>query len=288
MTELSPLQFEGYRDYLAVLVRHGLKAHEGEKLETLEDWGRTLGYRSPRSMGMVLAGQRLPSRDLVHRLSRLLSFSDREHRYFELLVEIERLKRRKKNINGAVLEEIKRIRGHIPKRHIMREKTFSFIAEWYHLVIRQLVGTKHFRNDPLWIKKQLRNKVSPAEIRASIKNMLGLGLIKRDAQGKLLPQDVPITTESDLASLAVRLHHRQMMTRAAEALQEQPVLAREFDSKTFNMNPRRMADAKRALRKLRDEFIREFEDAGAVNVYQFCFQFFEHTLTEENDDATTA
>ncbi len=154
---------------------------------------------------------------------------------------------------------------------------FSYITEWFFLVIKQLVETPSFKEDPTWIQKRLRNKVSISQIHSAIEAMLSLGILMRTESGKLCSSHKSVTTKSDISDIAVQIHHKQMLDRAKESIGEQAVLEREVDSKTFRMNPSRMGEAKIFLRKLRDEFLRNFEDKDSDRVYQFNFQLFEHT-----------
>ena len=70
---------------------------------------------------------------------------------------------------------------------------------------------------------------------------------------------------------------RPTSDRAREAIDEQKVERREFDSKCFRMDPNRMNQAKAELRQFRDRFFDDFLDRRSNHVFQFNFQLFEHT-----------
>ncbi len=90
-----------------------------------------------------------------------------------------------------------------------------------------------------------------------------------------------VTTKADLVNISARIHHRQMLDRAKEAIQEQSVDDREFDSKSFCMDPAAIPEAKLFLRKMRDEFLCRFESTKGDAVFQLGIQLFSHTTEKE-------
>ncbi len=279
LNDLSIFRFQSYRDYLNVVAER----YRGRKDRpfTLNMWAKRLGYRSPRAIAMVLKGQRLPSQDMIEAFSRDLKLSILEKRYFELLVRMERSKERGQALE-AVVAELKQTAPQDAAATIGLDQ-FTYISAWYCLAIKQLVGTTSFREDLAWIRKRLRNKLTEAEVRDAIATMIKIGVLARGADGKLAVVGGPLVTASDLPSHALRSHHREMMERAREALVEQKVDQREFTGLTLKVDRRRIAEAKEEIRKFRDRFNERFGDGHADAVYQLNVQFFEHTISEEEE-----
>jgi hypothetical protein len=70
---MTVFEFDDFRAYL----NHVRSHYPGMKRPiTLERWAKKLNYRSPRSIAMVLKGQRLPSEDLVLAFSHDLTHSE--------------------------------------------------------------------------------------------------------------------------------------------------------------------------------------------------------------------
>lgn len=128
--DFSASQFGDYRSYLSAVRAHYSK---GRRFSLME-WAKRLGYRSPQTLGMVLSGRRLPSNELVRRLSSQLGHPYSEQRHLELLVQLE--KRRRKGLSTA--ETIEALRATKPQNPqiFLDAEAFSYIAQWYHLVIR--------------------------------------------------------------------------------------------------------------------------------------------------------
>jgi uncharacterized protein (TIGR02147 family) len=266
--------FIDYSEFLKV--RAGLHLARRERPESIESWAKRLGYRSAQTVSMVLSGERLPSRELLERLAGDLRLSAKERRYLELLVGLERAKRKGERL-APLLEEIERLNPRTAERVPVDAATFAFISEWYHLVIKQLVGTAHFQEDAGWIRQRLRRKVTTAEASAALATMRRLGMIALDESGRLQVTGQGLQTTQDVADGAIRQHLRQMLLRAVEALDEQEPAEREVTALTLRCDPKRLPEAKAAIRQFKDEFDRRFEDLGAGDVYQLNIQFFRHT-----------
>ncbi|HAR43359.1 MAG TPA: hypothetical protein DCS07_12140 [Bdellovibrionales bacterium] len=264
--------FNSYRDFVAAAA----KRYEGRKNRpfSLMTWSKRLGYRSPRSIAMVIKGQRFPSQEMIRALARDLKLTEREERYGDLLVQLEKAHKRNRDPR-PILEALQRLQ---PKANApsIDVQTFAYISSWYFLVIKQLVETPNFKESPAWIRRKLLNKVTEAEVRQAIQTMLNLGILKRDPDKRLRIQKA-VVSSTDIPSSAIRLHHQQMLERAKEALEQQEVLTREFGSLVFKMAPSRIHEAKERVRAFRDAFEQEFGASGSGEVYQFNFQIFSHT-----------
>lgn len=91
MSNQKIFEFDDPIQYLekAKLQRSGNESNP--KRLSAAQWARRLGYRSRRSMGMVLSRKRLPSDDMLERISEYLNHSIQEHRYLQLLFQERRL-----------------------------------------------------------------------------------------------------------------------------------------------------------------------------------------------------
>ncbi len=275
MDGLSVFNFSNYRDFLRASATRPPRS-QGSRRYTLEEWSRKLGYRSPRSIAMVLKGQRLPSAEMVLKLSKNLRLSRAEQVYFDLLVSLERNRRSGKGTDH-VLGELERLHPKIAGETHLTFENFAYISRWYCLVIKQLIATPSFREDLAWIRRRLRRKISLSEIQAAIQTLLKLKLVERTRQGRLTVREKTISTGTDILSAAIQLHHKQMITRAAEAITEQNVNAREITSVTLRMDPKRIDEAKKRIREFRDLFNKDFSSDQSEAIWQINLQLFEHT-----------
>jgi len=248
---------------------------------TLEDWSKRLAYKSPRSIAMVIKGQRIPSRDLVEAFAKDLNLDTVRKRYFELLVLRDKHEKEGERLD-VIHQELESLNHKKLSRRIIDDRKFSTISEWYLAILRELISLPNFQESPAWISKKLRQKISPDQVRLAIESLVKFGfLIRHEGTGELqMPSDTNLWTEQDIPSVAIRRHHAQMMQRAVEALTEQEVNSREFISCNFQMDRSKMQEAKTVLREFQESFYKRFASSKGNSIYQLSLQFFDHTDAE--------
>ena len=270
---MTIFEFDDFRKYLNQV----RLAYPGMRRPiTLERWAKKLNYRSPRSIAMVLKGQRLPSPELVLAFSVDLSHSENERRYFELLVRKEKYKG---NVPKAIVDELVKMNPKLIQRKELDSELFSYVSNWHHYVIMLLLEAPGFDGDVDWIVKRLRGKLTREDVEMSVALLEKLKLVERDSKGKL-HLTAPIITMEDIPSMAVRRHHIEQMEQAKEALAH-PMNEREFDCLTLKVKRSRVPEIKKALREFRDKFDKDFFDENSDDVCQLNLQFFFHTQEDK-------
>lgn len=276
MARLSVFNFDNYLDFLKVAAQPD-NTDQVDKKVTLDDWAQRLGYRSPSSLSMVLKGQRLPSQEMLQAICHDLNLDHFEVQYLDLLVQLEKQKRRNKDITRT-LEKIYALNKKNLNRFSVTNNQFSYIADWYHFVVKQLVSTSGFREDYEWMFKRLRKKVSVAKLKLAVQNLLELGVFKRNENGQLIVTKSGIETPNDeVVSAALRRHHKGMIQRATESIEEQPLDTRYLNAITFKMDPQSIPEAKRYITHFIKEFGTRFSNSESNDIYQLNIQFFQHT-----------
>jgi uncharacterized protein (TIGR02147 family) len=266
-----------HSDYRAFLRVSQRKHPVTGRAITLESWVKRLGYKSPRSVAMVLKGQRPPSSDLIEAFAKDLNLDVVRKRYFELLVLKDKHSEEGLQIDSLYLE-LKELNPKALSRKTLDESRLTPLASWHNLVVRQMVAAPGFREDAEWISKRLRGKVSPEAVQHGIALMLRNGYLVRTREGLLkLPGADALESPTDIPSRDIRRHHAGMMQRAVEALVEQDVEARFFSAVTLRVSPEKFMDARKAVQEFCKSFNAKYSDEGADRVYQLSMQFFEHT-----------
>lgn len=263
-------------DYKAFLLKKGLPdGHYSHGHKNLNNWAKRLGYKSPSSLSMILSGERLPSEEMIKKISKDLKLTPRESRYFKLLVELEKTEKQKKD-SSKIQEEIKKLNTEKNSFQIDIKK-FTTISEWYYLAIKQLITTPNFIEDEQWIYKRLRKKVSIGQIRIALKDLEDLEIIKRDINGKIQVIKPGLITSNDIPSSAIRKHHAGMIDLAKLALSEQEINERQINSTTLKVNSSDIPEAKKFIFDFIKEFAARFNYDESENIYQLNVQFFELT-----------
>jgi uncharacterized protein (TIGR02147 family) len=279
---MTVFEFDDFRAYLIHVRDH----YPGMRRPiTLERWAKKLNYRSPRSIAMVLKGQRLPSEELVLAFSVDLKHSETERRYFELLVRKEKYKG---NTPPAILSELQKLNPKMIRRRALDAEVFSYVSGWQNYVIKQLFTTKEFESCPDvdcadWIHRKLGGKLTKEDVDASLVLLEKLKLIERDPQNgkyRLAVAD-PLITMADIPSSAARRHHVEQMEQAKEALQTQPMMEREFTCLTAKVRRSQLPEVKKFIREFVEKFDKDFDDESSSDVAQLNVQFFFHTVEEK-------
>jgi uncharacterized protein (TIGR02147 family) len=230
---------------------------------------------------MVIQRKRLPSADMVQRLSSALRHSELEHLYFEKLVALEAARRQGADTREAE-QALRAINPNALETHSIPLDAFAAMSHWYFYVVKQLIAAPGFREDYAWIRKRLRGKVSTVEIRTALRVLQELGMVTKDPQSGAWQVAQPrlSTPRPTMHSLELQEHHRQMAMRAAEALGEQAPGDREFNGLTLRVNPAQLPEIKDWLRQIMRQFDQKFEDTASTRIFQLNLQFFEHTQSE--------
>lgn len=270
--------FTDYRAYL----RASQRRHPAtQRALTLEEWSDRLGYQSPRSIAMVIKGQRLPSRDLVEAFATDLKLNTARKRYFELLVLREKHAQQGDELDGIVQELESLNMKQIPKE-VLDSARFAPISEWPYLVLREFAPSPKFQNDPEWISKRLRGKINAETAAKILKTLTDQGYLEQTKDGRFATptKSKNLSTTFDDSIPYTRRHHAQMMQRAVEALNEQDVGSREFFALTLLFDQDKVPQAKQAVREFAQTFNKTYTSTTSDRVYQLNLQFFEHTKGE--------
>ena len=132
---------------------------------------------------------------------------------------------RKTNRNGIIFNLSSKSFYLRKKRQILGFEKFPELKEWYYAVLDEMTCLNDFKEDYQYLAKRLSPELTPQAIDIAIKDMLQLGLIERDAKGKLRrPKRWFIREEEDhkrLEHLPVRPNKRKFIERGLLALDEQ-------------------------------------------------------------------
>ena len=167
------------------------------------------------------------------------------------------------------------IRGLVKKAALqeLSLNTLSTICSWLPLAILELTHVEDFQSDAKWIANRLG--VTRAETDLALKNLFALKLLEEKKRGEWTETHRNLITPSDVPSRFIRDFHRQVLERAANALERVPVDQRECSSGILAIDPSKMQEAKEALREFRRRLCIDLQDkAKPTRVYGLSIQFF--------------
>jgi uncharacterized protein (TIGR02147 family) len=261
-------------DYRKYLKNELEKRCRRNPLYSLRSYARDLGL-SPGRLSDILKNKSGLSVAKARAIAKILEMSRQEADWFTTLVESSDA-RAKKNRTEAQ-KKIIRMKDTNTKYLELDLDQFKVISAWQHLAIIDLIQTRGFNFDSVWIAKRLG--ISKIEVEQSLERLLRLGLLKTQTQnGKthLKAMDVTFSTPTDIPSDAIKTFHRQILEKALGAIDLQGVESRDFSCLTFPISKSLLPEAKKRIKKFRREFNQwvqdnkiEKEEVYSLGIYLF-------------------
>lgn len=279
LEQQSIYHFSSYQDFLTYKFKSEMYSATGRKKKNLDSLAKSLGYRSASILSLLMNGHRIPSSEMLAKLSDHWRLSSGEREYLRLLIQLKRYTANGKDVY-PLQQKLARFASKVPQQTITMQK-FNAACEWYYLVVKLLVSCSVFKEDPVWISRKLKKKISPTEAKKAIDDLLAIGIIYRDPVSKKLRANGGITeTSHEIPSTAIQNFHRGMIMRALESIEQQTIQERQINALSLKFDPKKLSLAKERILQFIKDFNEEFESAEANTLYQLNTQFFE--LTEKD------
>ena len=208
------------------------------------------GFTSPNFIKLVIDGERNLSDQAIFKVAHGLKLHGHELEYFKQLVAMNQATSDEDRV--AHLSQLKAAMPHGRSREIGADGV-AYLSSWLYPVLRELVQTQGFREDPYWIARRLRGRVSQEQIREALDFLVSGGYVRRDACGRLEAADDVVLSTDEVKSLAVRSHHRCMLQEAVVAMETLPVEAREFGAMTVAIPTASIPELKERIKNFRKE-----------------------------------
>lgn len=231
---------------------------------SIRELSRKLGYSSDRAIGMVHAGQRPMSEEMITRFASHFRLTEKQQSFLRALCEQTRgrsvdLARFRSSSNYVTLSQ----------------DQLKALEAWYSLPVLRFVS----RLGPFTLGELCERFALPAaDIRAALQAHIDLGKIRLDGEHyHAVDPSKFLKTATEIPSRSIREMHRGQLRRADVILDEQSVLDREFVTCTIPVSRSRMTEFKARVREaiiaLSDELVAP-DSAEDVEIYQLSTQFF--------------
>ena len=212
------------------------------------------GLKSPNYLQLVMQGKRNLSEAVAETIADVATLAGPEKTYFLTLVRLENAKtnEEKEEIRKTQLAAIKQlVTVHIPPRN---EK---LLAQWYHLVVRELVFLKNFEPTGDFISKQLNGLVSPEQAENSLALLLESGLLRwNDHTHRYEACDVVLDTGNHLLRRHLMdCHHRETLEVWASNLPSLNSQEQERGLLNIPISSEKLGELREKIRQFQDELI---------------------------------
>jgi uncharacterized protein (TIGR02147 family) len=224
----------------------------------------------------VVNGRRNLSANLRIKFGKALGLSERDYRYFDLLVQFNQAKGMvEKNHFFAQLSKFRNSRA-----RIVGEAQYRYYTKWHHSAVWTYFTFDQKQRHPGIIGARLFPAATPAQVEESIRLLLTLGLIKKTASG-YAATDKHLYTEKDLKAMATRQHLHDLAGLAMGALDSVPPDRRQFNALMFSVSEAGFRAVKDRIGSFQEE-LREIvdRDSGEDRIYTLTLQLFPNSQSE--------
>ena len=148
------------------------------------------------------------------------------------------------------------------------------MSDWFLIPLLQMAAQPGFSWNIQKIIRRFRFLVTAAQLECGIKKLVELELLLDRGDGHYELVQNSVEAGGKKYHPDIRSYHRQMMMRAAEALETQALSEREFLALSLSMDGKNLESAKKELRKFVEDFCEKYQDKSARNVMQLNLQLF--------------
>lgn len=255
--------------YYKLFLEHELARRcEKNPRYSLRSFARALGL-NPASLSRVLTGKRPLAWKAAQRLLKVLDLSPAEERSFLLSVVEESKSRKLQRLPSDLKQHLK---GEVPQGMEVSFETFKTISDWEHYAIRQLTCVKGFRPQAKWIAGQLG--ITETQSKLAVERLLRVGLLKKE-NGTFKKTDDDLIVESpNLTSSALKKHQKQLLQKAADSIENDPIDTRSMSSLTLAIDPAKLPLAKKMISDFEALLGEALSEGERNQVYQMQISFF--------------
>lgn len=250
---LSPYGYLDYRTYLRDFYDFKKSGIRGYSYRSFSKSG---GFTSPNFLKLVTEGDRNIGAEALPRFIKALGLKGPMADYFRCLVALNQAK--SDADRDLFFKELKRYTPYA-KRQELDSEGLKYVSHWLYPVIREMVESPAFNDDPHWIVRRLHGEATVTEVAAAIQFLLKEGFIERSASGKYSVRDHVVLSRDEVKSLAIRNYHRTMVKQAETALERIDIKDREFGAVTITLPESALEELKFKIKA----FIRDTHDWAA-------------------------
>lgn len=230
------------------------------------------GFSSPNFVKLVVDGDRNLGQDSIPRFCKAFDLSASESRFFSDLVTLSQ-----ETDPDARTEALERLASSKRFRQARRidQGMFRYLSHWYYPAIREMAARHDFVDDPKWIAAELVPPIKVRRVKEALTVLFDLGLLERDADGRVRRGDPSLTTGHEVAALGARAYHRQMLERATESMELVDRQQRDISALTVCIEAATVDDLKERIHRFREALLTRCDgDEDPDVVYQVNIQLF--------------
>lgn len=280
---INIFSYTSAREFLADL----LKEHKAKRPDfNLRSLAQRAGLKSPGFFKMLADGKRRFTNKTVVALAQAFDLSEKEKKYFEILTRYNQTTN--PDEKNALFELINQLRPKSQK-FLLKKKYNRYLTHEHYVTIREMILLNDFKEDPEWIAARCAPPITVVQARAALSELIELGLIARDADGKLVQNHGHIKTD-DFNTQAIEAYHfhESVLNKTRNALGYFAQEERSFQSLTLSLPKEMVSQITAEYIKFRDWIVDlANQSPKADEVYHVNFQIFPATEKKKSESETT-
>jgi len=270
-TDLRLLDYLDYRKYLQDWMEFQKKFRRGF---SLRNFSKRIDLASPSFFSALLKGKKNLSDELRLKLVAALSLQGPEETYFHWLVQFNQAK--DMNSKNYCFRQLQKYRG--SRARLVAEGQYRFYEKWYFAAVWNYFGIHKGKSSSLQIAESIIPHITPAQVEEAIATLLELQLLRRIANG-YETCETHLTTEPEVASLAVKNHIVDLNRIAGELLDQVPATERQYNTLMFQVSKQGFETIKDRIRQFQEE-LRDIldHDQNEDRVYTLSMSLFPNCM----------
>ncbi|MEZ0391909.1 MAG: TIGR02147 family protein [Pseudobdellovibrionaceae bacterium] len=147
----------------------------------------------------------------------------------------------------------------------LSDDQFHLISEWPHFAILNLVKSEDCQHRAEWFAERLNLPLRT--VQDAVDRLLRLGMLTFQKR-KFTRSKAHFKTSDEVLNLSIQKSHLEDLEMIREHLTHLEVHERDLTSITFLLDPAKMPDFKKWIRKAQDQFSHKFETTKSTTPYR--------------------
>ncbi len=270
---LNVFDYLDYRLFLAdfFAFKKSLNRHYSHRL-----FARKAGINSSGYFSEVLSARRQLPHAQVPAFAKAMDLGEKETAYFGLMVAYGHAKTdaARRSVYALMLAAMP---VHVQQ---VKQSQMEYFAKWYHVAVRETLAIVAVKGDGDELADVLDPPITAPQARAALRTLERLRLIARDGDGCWRATQVSLLSpDAPEAGMLLREFQREMMGKAAEALERVPQAERDINCVTMSVSPQGLARIKALAAEFHRQVLETVQsDRGEDRVVQLNVQVFPLTV----------
>ncbi|MFW7379284.1 MAG: TIGR02147 family protein [Oligoflexus sp.] len=279
-SQVKPSSFLDYKPFFAALFS---QAKEKLGKYTYHEYAEDMGFAATNIMHQFIRGHRKLTSKAAVQIVKLLDLRGTERRYFEAMVEYCNTNvpaKREELFQKMLLEKSQVLSSDQDKDWL------DYLSEWYHPVVREIVGLQGFRADSQWISDQIQPRIRPEQARKSLELLERLGFIEATDDGNSYRQtEKSLSTGHAVRGIGFTRYHQKMIEMGKESLANAKGNKRDVSASTISVDEATFHKIKSMIHEFNAKVMTECGEAEHPDrVYQLNIQLFPFAEIKDQED----